>query len=198
MLISELKQAAKEQLRGNWATLCICYVIYLAIIGLGGAIPVVGSAAVFVFSPALMLGLISIYLNLTKNIAPDINNLFDYLKSAIPALLVQLLMSLFIFLWTLLLIVPGIIKAFSYSMAFYILAENPDMSTREVLKASEKMMKGHKMDLFLLELSFIGWGFLCLCTFGIVSLYVYPYMSATTANFYNSIKTESPYQNFNI
>lgn len=87
-----------------------------------------------------------------------------------------------------LLVIPGIIKGLSYSMATYILADHPEMTARQALNESKRIMDGHKMDLFLLELSFIGWLLLVGITCGIAIIYVGPYMNATMVNFYNSIK----------
>ena len=97
-------------------------------------------------------------------------------------------MAVFTFLWSLLLVIPGIIKAYAYSMSFYILADNPELTASEALAKSQSLMRGHKMELFILELSFIGWFFLIGLTFGLAAIYVAPYMEATMANFYNSIK----------
>lgn len=73
-------------------------------------------------------------------------------------------------------------------MAPYILAENPEMTAKEAIEKSKQITNGHKFDLFVLELSFILWMLLTVFTFGIAGIYVIPYMSATTANFYNLIK----------
>ena len=98
------------------------------------------------------------------------------------------LVGLFTFLWSLLFIIPGIIKAYSYSMSLYILAENKGKPALECINESMAMTEGHKMDLFVLGLSFIGWGLLCAITFGIAGIWVAPYMEATFANAYNSLK----------
>ena len=100
--------------------------------------------------------------------------------------------DLSVFLHMLLFVIPGIIKALSYAFVPYILAENPDMDTKRVLKLSSEMMNGHKMELFVLELSFIGWAILNTCTFGILGIFwVNPYISATMAEFYAAVKAES-------
>ena len=99
-------------------------------------------------------------------------------------------MYLFTFLWTLLFIIPGIIKAFSYAMSPYILEENPELSANEAIDRSRAMMKGHKFDLFWLYLSFIGWGFLCIFTLGIGLLWLMPYMQTAEAAFYEDVKAE--------
>ena len=93
-------------------------------------------------------------------------------------------------LFYLLLLIPGIIKAYAYSQAMYILAENPHLSAREVLRRSEEMMDGHKMDLFLLGLSFIGWVLLTVVTFGIASIWAIPYAEAAYTNFYKKLRQQ--------
>ena len=100
------------------------------------------------------------------------------------------LMNLFIALWSLLFIIPGIVKAFSYSMTPFILEEHPELSANEAIDHSRAMMKGHKFDLFWLLLSFIGWGFLCLFTLGIGYLWLTPYMETAVAGFYEDVKAD--------
>lgn len=102
----------------------------------------------------------------------------------------MLLVGIFIFLWTLLFIIPGIIKSFSYAMTPYILDEYPELSPSEAIHRSRMMMKGHKFDLFWLYLSFIGWGILCLFTFGIGFLWLVPYMQTAEAAFYEEVKAD--------
>ncbi len=102
----------------------------------------------------------------------------------------MILVGIFTFLWTLLLVIPGIIKAFSYSMTKYILDDNPELSASEAIHRSRMMMKGHKFDLFWLYLSFIGWAFLCLLTCGIGFLWLGPYMQTAEAAFYEEVKTD--------
>jgi uncharacterized membrane protein len=98
-------------------------------------------------------------------------------------------MSLKIFLWTLLFIIPGIIKAYEYRMVPFILAERPDLDTKEVLKLGSRMMEYEKFNVFILDLSFIGWGLLSAITFGIVGVFfVSPYIEQTYAALYNTLK----------
>lgn len=97
----------------------------------------------------------------------------------------QFLRHLYTFLWSLLFVIPGIIKSYEYSMVPYILAEYPNLSTDEVLQISKDMTYGHKMDMFILDLSFIGWYFLGSLLFGIGILFVDPYKEATYARLYN-------------
>lgn len=103
-------------------------------------------------------------------------------------------MRLFIGLWSLLLIVPGIIKAYEYLMVPYILAENPGMDRREAFQISKQMMDGNKMDAFVMDLSFFGWHFLSIFTCGLLSIfYVDPYRQATFAELY-AVNKESAYE----
>ena len=101
-----------------------------------------------------------------------------------------LLMHIFIALWMLLFIIPGIVKCFSYAMTPYILEDNPELSANEAIDRSRAMMKGHKFDLFWLYLSFIGWGILCIFTFGIGFLWLTPYMETATAAFYEDVRAD--------
>lgn len=101
-------------------------------------------------------------------------------------------MTLFIYLWMMLLIVPGIIKAISYSMTPYILANNPNVTARQALKLSMRMTNGHKMDLFVMGLSFIGWLILSALTCGILYVaYVGPYMETTYAGYYVELRDKA-------
>ena len=97
--------------------------------------------------------------------------------------------DIFIFLWTLLLIVPGIVKSYEYRMVPYILAENPDLSREEAFALSKRMMDGDKMNAFILDLSFIGWAILTILTFGLVGIFYYqPYLALTDAALYQTLK----------
>ena len=100
------------------------------------------------------------------------------------------LVMLFTFLWSLLFIIPGIVKCFSYSMTPFILEEHPELGANEAIDHSRAMMKGHKFDLFWLILSFFGWGFLCLFTFGIGYLWLVPYMDTSISAFYEDVKAD--------
>lgn len=100
--------------------------------------------------------------------------------------------NLSIFLWSLLLIVPGIIKSFAYMMVPYITAENTELDRKRVMQMSEDMMRGHKMEAFILELSFIGWEILGAFTWGLVNVFwTMPYKKATYAEFYSALKAEA-------
>ena len=99
-------------------------------------------------------------------------------------------MMLFIFLWSLLLVIPGIIKAFAYAMTPFVLVDNPELSCYEAIKRSQELMKGNKWRYFLLALSFLGWILLGILTLGIGFFWITPYIETTIAAFYNDIKAQ--------
>ena len=105
-------------------------------------------------------------------------------------MLTYFMMQLFIFLWSLLFIIPGIVKSFSYAMTPFILMDHPEMEWKEAITESRRLMDGHKGDLFVLYLSFIPWLLLTCLTMGILLIYVTPYMQMTVANFYRGLKEE--------
>ena len=128
---------------------------------------------------------------MTNNEKIKVSGLIEGYKRSGACIILTLLIQVFVMLWSLLLVIPGIIKSLSYSMAFYILADNPEMSAMEALNESKEIMKGHKWEYFVLNLSFILWILLGVITLGLGFIYVMPYMRTTTANFYNSIKVET-------
>jgi len=193
----QLKAAAKEQIKGKIGILFLIMLIIGAISGIVGVvlgmIPFVGPvAAAVVVTPAFALSIIRVYLNVVAGGTPEVGDAFSGFDDFWAAFKVQFLVGLYTLLWSLLLYIPGIIKALSYSMSMYILAENKGKPAKECIRESMAMTEGHKMDLFVLGLSFIGWGLLCGITFGIAGIWVIPYMSATYANAYNSLKPAQP------
>jgi len=97
---------------------------------------------------------------------------------------------LFVFLWSLLLIIPGIIASLAYSMTFFILADEPELGASDALAKSKRMMRGYKWKYFCLNLRFIGWAILCVISLGIGFLWLIPYMQISYAKFYEDVKTE--------
>jgi len=118
---------------------------------------------------------------------PEVRDLFSQFHRFGDGFCLMLLQTLFVLLWSLLLIVPGLIASLRYAMAPFIMAENPDMTALEAINASKELMEGHKMELFLLGLSFFGWALLCILTLGIGSLWLNPYINAAHAAFYRHI-----------
>lgn len=136
----------------------------------------------------MMLGFIIFSLALSRKEDATFNQLFEGFKNFGTAIGTYLLMMLFIFLWALLLYIPGIIAAISYSQAFYILAEDDSVGAMEAIDKSKAMMYGYKAKYFWLMCRFIGWALLCILTLGIGFLWLGPYMQISFAKFYDDIK----------
>lgn len=189
----EIKQMAKEQIKGKIGTLFVIALIASVISSLGSMVlslvPFVGSiASLVLISSPIALGIYIVYLKVASGKDIEIQTVFEGYSDMWGAFKVNFLVALFTLLWSLLFFIPGLIKSISYSMSFYILAENPGMPALEAIEKSKIMMHGHKMEFFVLGLSFIGWLILVGLTFGIAGIWVIPYMSTTQANFYNKIK----------
>lgn len=152
-----------------------------------GSIAVVWSLVLTILGGAVSLGYARFNLKLTDGQPVRFDDLFSEFHRIWPGFCLNFLTGLFVFLWTLLFIIPGILAAYSYAMAPYILAENPDMTAREALAASKEMMRGNRWRLFCLGFSFIGWELLCALTLGIGFLWLRPYEEAAHAAFYREV-----------
>lgn len=142
-------------------------------------------------SGVFQFGINRFLLNFTDNTRdPKIQDLFSGFNVIFKTIGITVLQGLIITLGFILLIIPGIIFSFMYSQTFYILAEDNSKSVMECLKESRNMMKGHKFEMFILMLSFIGWILLSVVTLGIALLWVKPYMSTTYCNYYNELRRE--------
>lgn len=191
---TEQKAAALGKCRINWTPLVLATLVYVAICGVAGATAVAaGLVAIFAISP-LEVGLLNSFLAFDRdtNKTDIIESMFrkGFAEDYLHKVLGMFLMDLFVFLWTLLLIIPGIIKSLAYAMTPFILAENPEIAAYDAIKLSEKMMMGHKWDLFVLCLSFIGWFILACLTFGIGFLWLTPYVQLSLCEFYEDLKAE--------
>jgi uncharacterized membrane protein len=183
-----LRSSARDQLRGNWGAAVLLCLTFSIICGLPAYVPYFGPIIGIIFSGSLTLGISACFLKLVRHESFIFENLFDGFKRFSTAIIAQMLIVIFIFLWTLLFIIPGIIASCSYSMVFYILSDNPEMSAMEALTKSKEMMMGFKWKIFCLHLSFIGWAFLSILTLGIGFLWLTPYLYSTISNFYEDIK----------
>lgn len=123
-----------------------------------------------------------------------IETLFACFQQFWRFLLAHLLMNLFTFLWSMLFVIPGIIAGYSYTQTIHIMLDNPDISPLEAIAASKQLMRGHKMEYFILELSFLGWAYLSVFTFGLLGIWLNPYMQVTFANYYNALIGWQPAQ----
>ena len=118
---------------------------------------------------------------------PEIGTLFGYFAHWKTTAAAKFLQGLYVFLWSLLFIIPGIIARYSYAMTDYILAENPELTASEAIERSKQVMEGNRFRLFCLELSFVGWEILCALTMGIGNLWLRPYRKAASAVFYREV-----------
>ena len=135
----------------------------------------------------LSLGYTTLILLISRNQKPDFAILFSGFKRFVVSFAAYLLMSIFIILWLLLLIIPGIIACLRYSQTFYIISEDENIGPLEAISKSKEMMAGNNWKLFCLYFRFIGWFILCIVTLGFAGLYVGPYLSQSCANFYNDL-----------
>ena len=154
---------------------------------LGGSLVLIISLAQFLIGGFVSLGLIQFNMNLIDKKPVDFMDIFSKSDMFVKALFLRLRLTVFIFLWTLLLIIPGIIKSYSYSMSGFIMTENPEITSKEAIEVSMKMMAGNKWRLFCLQLSFIGWYILGLMACGIGVFFVQPYVNAAIAAFYDDV-----------
>ena len=118
---------------------------------------------------------------------PEIGILFGYFKFWKTTAAASFLQGLYVFLWSLLFIIPGIVAGYSYAMTDYILAEHPELTAGEAIEQSKAMMYGNRFRLFCLQFSFVGWDLLCALTLGIGNLWLRPYKQAAEAAFYRDI-----------
>ncbi|MGC9361909.1 MAG: DUF975 family protein [Candidatus Syntrophosphaera sp.] len=185
----EIRRESRELLKDKWLNLALIWLILYAISavltsvtrGIGGLIPLI-------LAGPFSLGIAMIFLKLRKGGDFRVEEMFDGFKDFTRSLVAYLLIALYVFLWSLLLIVPGIIASISYSMTFFILAEDPRIEAQEAMRKSKEMMHGHKTEYFMLMLSFIGWFLLSCLTFGLGFLLLSSYVTMASAIFYNKIK----------
>lgn len=141
------------------------------------------------------VGLIRWMTNFINDKETKIEMLFSKFKDWKQVTQVYIHQFAMVLLYTLLFVIPGIIKSLGYSLVPYIIASDSNMSSKEVLELSEKMMKGHKMDVFMFSLSFVGWHLLAIFTLGILEIWIIPYQTTATTKYLLDIKAE--YENNN-
>ncbi len=211
----EYKNEALAALKGNWApalvasiavTICVAvctgpaFVSNMAVMGQFPAqislemiqlLSWIGMPFTILFMYPLLLGYTVAHRNLLEGDADVTSNTFGIAFSGwLRNVWAVFLMYLFTILWTFLLIIPGIIKGLAYSLTPYILKDYPELTANQAINLSQKMMKGHKFDLFYLGLSFIGWFLLGMFTLGIGYIWLMPYMYTAFAAFYQDVKKE--------
>lgn len=200
---AEIRAYAREAMRGKWGygvLLCLlALLLYLApaLPGLyieeNTALSYIWSIINIIYSWGLWLGFLACFLDIVRKLPKNYARLFTGFRSIkylLKIALTYFLQSLFIVLWSLLLIVPGIVKMFSYAMTDFILIDHPEYGPLQAITESRKMMDGNRMRLLILSISFIGWDLLCLVTLGLAAFWVFPYFQAARAKFYLDVKAE--------
>ena len=216
-LNSELRAQARERLEGQWGTFVLMTFLMLVIQTILQIPGYIGSL-LEILSPENVLASLSfsnisnilsllalplswgLTVSLLRNHreeSVDLENLFDGFRGGryTRVFCAIFLVNLFTFLWALLLIIPGIMKAFSYALTPYIVMDEPELTARQAITRSCEIMEGRRWKLFCLYLSFIGWGILCILTFGIGILWLVPYMNASVAAFYEDARAEYEAEN---
>lgn len=182
---SQIRAEARRLMELQMGMLILVLLVYSIMMSAASSILNIGS--VLIYGP-LSLGLAKVLLKVLEEQKINVEMLFSGFQDFSRSLVAGLLIGIYVFLWSLLLVVPGIIAAFSYSMTFFIMEENPQLSAQEALQASKNMIYGHKWRLFDLWFSFIGWFILCIISFGIALIYVAPYFHTALAVFYADLK----------
>lgn len=191
--------SALENKWGNFVLITLAYGLIISVIQAisgykdGSAILHLIGLVLSILALPLYWGYQTLFLGAIRGGEATAKDLFEgYNKELFPRVLTTtLLYYVYIILWSLLLLIPGCIKAYSYAMTPYILKDNPEMKNNAAIEESMRMMDGHKLELFMLDLSFIGWAILSLLTCGIGFLWLAPYMSMAHVNFYEDLKKAS-------
>ena len=184
----ELRATARKSLANNWGMAAICTLVYSIIVGAASSIPFIGTLVYIFVGFPIMWGFIVLFLDHFRGGELELGKMFNGFKDYGRILGTMFLMNVYIFLWSLLLIIPGLIKGYSYAMTPYLLKDEPELSFNAAIEKSMEMMTGNKMKLFLLDLSFIGWMLLCILTLGIGFLWLIPYMQESRVAFYEDLK----------
>lgn len=182
----ELRHQAWDQLRKSY---WMVFVVTLIV----AALPAASSIAVvgFIIAGPLLVGQAIYLIDMveTNSDGKKIELVIEgFKKSFVNSFLAMLLVGVFTFLWSLLFIIPGIIKYYAYAMTPYIIAEDPEIDAMAAIAKSQEMMRGHKMELFILQFSFIGWYLLAALTFGVGFIFLLPYVKTAEANFYVELR----------
>ncbi len=211
---AELKTAAKENLDGKWLTAIAVTVVawllvdaftsnnggnaafryamengrFVRVDSEGNAFRNLMSIVSLIIGGPIYFGIAAYFMRLARHEGAEFSDLFSGFSLFKTNFILNLLIIIFTVLWTLLLIVPGIIAAIKYSMAYYIVNDNPEIGGLEAIRISKEMMEGHKMRFLEMWFSFLGWFILGIVTFGLGMIYAIPYYRAAKANFYLDLK----------
>lgn len=188
----EIKRNARAQFQHNaWAKFTLIYVgiwIVMAIVSsLISFVPFLNIILNLAVTGLVSYGSVDVLRKIRRGDDFEIADFFPTSELG-SVMALTLIKDIYLFLWSLLFVIPGIIKGYSYSQVYYIANENPGMSVDEIITESREMMNGHKWELFILQVSFIGWGILAALTFGLVGIYILPLYSMSLYLFHEYVK----------
>ena len=192
---AQIKENSKTLLGNNlfgrtWLIALVACLIESAILSLCSQIPYIGFVGNLILTGPLAIGISLIFMKLVRNHPEvDLKDLFfSFSERFSKDLLLGLMIGIYTLLWSLLFIVPGIIKSYSYSMAYFVSLDHPDWEWKACIEESMRITQGHKGELFVLDLSFIGWYFVGAMCLGIGTLWVAPYHMTAKAGYYEALK----------
>lgn len=187
----EIKQESKQILKENYSVALLPYLLYMLLTAVASAV-LVGFGGILLLP--LGAGMNLVYLMLWKRESPSIDLMFSsaFQENYGRKLGGMLLVGVFTWLWSLLFVIPGIVKSYSYAATPYILGRYTNVTAENAIKISMRIMNGHKMDLFIMQLSFIGWQLLGVLTFGILNIFwVTPYQCIADAGCFDEFLAEA-------
>lgn len=220
MSFKELKEQAKQSLSGSWAKAILVIILTSLLSALPSWIEMMVRPGDYfdpthtidranLYQPstfnlfsllwyllipgAVSLGLAGFFLHLIRRNSATELDAFEYFSSFSKfgkSILYNVLITIYVLLWCLLFIIPGIVRSIAYAMTPYILQDHPEYSVNQAIDESVQMMQGYKWEFFLLQLSFLGWAILSICTLGIGLLWLLPYIHATNTHFYEKRKSD--------
>lgn len=190
MNLLNLMRESRAKLSPHWVIASLICVLYGLLVGVPSGLNTYGELLSFLLAGPLQLGIAIYFLNILNDRPASIENLIEGFKPLLKVILIYIVISIATAIGIVLLIIPGIIIALGFSMTYYILVENPELSIEESLKESWRLTNGYKMELFVLHLRFIPWYLLGLLCFGIGIFVVMPWHQLTLANYYNYLKQQ--------
>lgn len=185
MNYKQAKRRALETIKNHWGEAILISLAYSVLLGILSTIFGIGA---IIGGSLLLIGYHTALINASKNGKFVIEDLFKGInkETVTTRISMSVLKWVYITLWSLLFVIPGIIKSYSYMLTEYVALLNPEMTADECITESRRLMNGHKMKMFLLDLSFIGWDILCVFTFGIGYILLNPYKAQTKLEYINS------------
>jgi uncharacterized membrane protein len=185
---AQINTRARSSLAGRWGwTIAFCLLFGLLEMAVQ-LVPYIGGLAMLILCGPFILGYHIFFLTFIRSGKAELGMMFKGFENFGNALGAYLLQVLFVFLWTLLLIIPGIIASLSYSQTMYLLAEDKTLGPLEAIRQSKKMMQGHKLRLLGLHIRYFGWSLVCILTLGIGLLWLSPYIGTGLAHFYEDLR----------